>query len=67
MAILLLALGVAISNADWRQRIGEGGGKTTSSSVAVSISSVAGGGGSISVAVAECLRGGGEGWLSQSL
>ena len=45
----------------------KGGGETTSSSVAVSISSVAGGGGSISVAVAERLRGGGEGRLSQSL
>jgi len=42
--VVLLALGVAISNADWRERVGEGGGETSWSSVAVSISSPAGGG-----------------------
>ena len=39
----LLALGVAISNADWRERVGEAGGERSSSSLAVSISSPAGG------------------------
>jgi len=38
------ALGVAISNADWRERVGEEGGETSWSSVAVSISSPVGGG-----------------------
>jgi len=27
--VVLLALGVAISNADWREWVGEGGGETT--------------------------------------
>jgi len=65
--VVLLALGVAISNADWRERVGEGGGETTLSSVSVSISSPAGSGGTISVAAVERLRGGGDGRLSQSL
>jgi len=65
--VLLLALGVAISNADWRERVGEGGGESTVSSVPVSISLPAGGGGTTSVATVERLRGGGDGRLSQSL
>jgi len=65
--VVLLALGVAISNADWRERVGEGGGETTLSSVSVSISSPVRGRGMISVAAVERLRGGGDGWLSQSL
>jgi len=65
--VVLLALGVAISNANWSEGVGEGGGETTSLSVVVSISSVAGGGGTVSVAVTERLRGVGEGRLSQSL
>jgi len=64
---VLLALGVAISNADWRERVGEGGGETTLSSVSVSIWSPVGGGGMISVAAVERLRGSGDGRLSQSL
>ena len=42
--VVLLALGVAISNADWRERVVEGGGQMSWSSVAMSISSSAGGG-----------------------
>ena len=64
---MLLALGVAISNADWSERVGEGGGETTLSSVVVSISSPVGGGGTISVGAVERLRGGGDGRLSPSL
>jgi len=65
--VVLLALGVAISNADWRERVGEGGRETTRLSVSVSISSPDGGGRMISVAAVERLRGGGDGRLSQSL
>jgi len=65
--VVLLALGVAISNADWMEWVAEGGGETTLSSVSVSVSSPVGGRGVISVAVVERLRGGGDGWLSQSL
>jgi len=65
--VVLLALGVDISNANWRERVREGGGETTLSSVSVSISSPVGGGGMISVAAVERLRGGGAGQLSQSL
>jgi len=65
--VVLLALGVAISNADWRERVGEGGGEMSLSSASVSISSPVGGGGMTSVAAAERLRGGGVGRLSQSL
>jgi len=57
--VVLLALGVAISNADWRERVGEGGGEKPWSSVAVSISSPAGGGGTTSVVAVERLSGGG--------
>jgi len=64
---LLLAPGVAISNANWRERVGEGGGKTSRSSLAASISSPTGGGVTNSVATVERLRGGGDGRLSQSL
>jgi len=65
--LVILAVGVAILNADWRERVGEGGGEKSRSSVAISISSPLGGGGTISVATVERLRGGGDGWLSQSL
>ena len=65
--VVLLALGVAISNADWRERVGEGGGEWSWTSAAVSISSPAGGGGTSSAATAERLRVGGVGRLSQSL
>jgi len=65
--VVLLALGVAISNSDWREREGEGGGERTRSSVAVSISSPVGGGGTTSVATDERLRGGDDVRLSQSL
>jgi len=63
----LLAVGVAISNADWRERVGEGGGETSWSSVAVSISSPAGGGRMTSSAAVERLRGGGVRRELQSL
>jgi len=63
----LLALGVAIWNADWRERVGEAGGERSSSSLAVSISSPAGGGGTIVSATVERLRVGGDGRESQSL
>jgi len=43
----LLALGVAILNADRREQVGEAGGKRSCSSAAVSISSPNGGGGTI--------------------
>ena len=65
--VVLLALGVAISNADWRERVGEGGGEWSWTSAAVSISSPTGGGGTSSVATVERLRVGGTGRLSQSL
>jgi len=65
--VVLLALGVAISNPDWRERVGEGGGDTTSPSVAMSISWPADGGGGTSTAVVERLRVGGTGRLPQSL
>ena len=42
--VVLLALGVAIWNADWRERVGEAGGERSLWSVAVSISSLTGGG-----------------------
>jgi len=35
--VALLALGVAISNADWREWVGEGGGEWSWTSAAVSI------------------------------
>ena len=63
----LLALGLAISNADWRERVGEAGGERSSSSLAVSISSPTGGGGTIVSAAVERLRVGGDGRESQSL
>jgi len=63
----LLALGVAISNADWRERVGEAGGERSSSSTAVSIASPAGGGRTIVSAAVERLRVGGAGRVSQSL
>jgi len=65
--IELLALGVAISNADLRERVGEAGGERSSSSAAVSISSPTGGGGTIVSAAVERLRVGGDGRESQSL
>jgi len=43
--VVLLALGVAILDADWRERVGEAGGETSQSWVAVSISSRKGIGG----------------------
>jgi len=58
--VVLLALGVAISNADWRERVGEGGGETSWSSVAVSISSLVGRGRTTSSAAEERSRGGGR-------
>jgi len=51
--VVLLALGVAISNADWREWAGERGGETSWSSVAMSISSPVGGGGTTSAATVE--------------
>jgi len=65
--VVLRELGVAISNADWRERGGEGGGEMSLSSVPVSISSPDGGGGTTSVATVERPRGGGDGRLSQPL
>ena len=65
--VVLLALGVAISNAERRERDGEGGGERSRSLVAVSISSLVGGGGTTCVATDEGLRGGGDGRPSQSL
>ena len=64
---MLLALGVAISNADWREWVGEAGGERSLSSVAVSISSPMGGGRTIVSAAAEPLKVGGDGRDSQSL
>jgi len=63
----LLALGVAISNADWRERVGEAGGERSSSSAAMSIASPMGGGKVIVLSAAERLRAGGDGRESQSL
>jgi len=63
----LLALGVAISNADWRERVGEAGGERSSSSAAVSIASPVGGGGTIVSAAVKLLRACGDGRESQSL
>ena len=65
--VVLRALGVAISNADWRGREGEGGGEMSWSSAAVSISSPAGGGRTTSSAADEGLRGGGVRRESESL
>jgi len=65
--IVLLALGVAMSNADWRERVGEAGGERSFASVAVSISSPSGGGRTILSAAAERLRTGGDGRESQFL
>ena len=65
--VALRALGVAISNADWRERVGEAGGERTSSSAAVSIASPVGGGRTIVSAAVERLRVGGVGRESQSL
>jgi len=53
--VVLLALGVATSNTDWGERVGEGGGETSLSSVPVSISSPDSGGETTSVATAERL------------
>jgi len=61
----LLALGVAMSNADWRERVGEGGGERSSSSVAVSIASPTGGARTLSSAGVQRLRAGGDGRESQ--
>ena len=65
--VVLLALGVAILNADWRERVAEGGGETSWSSAAVSISSPAGGRRTTASAADERLRGAGAGPESQSL
>jgi len=65
--LVLLALRVGISNADWRERVGEAGVKRSLPSVAVSISSATGGGGTIVSAVVESQRVSGEGRDSQSL
>jgi len=65
--VVLLALGVAISNADWRERVGQAGRERSLSSVAVSISSPAGGGRTIVSAAAERARVGGDRRDSQSL
>ena len=65
--VKLLALGVAISNADWRERVGEAGGEGSSSSGAVSIVSPPPGGRTIVSAAAERLRVGGDRPESQSL
>ena len=51
----LLALGVAISNTDWRARVGEAGGEMSSLSASVSISSSVGGAGTIGSAAVERL------------
>ena len=64
---MLLALGIAISNADWREWVGEAGGEWLLLSVAVSISSPAGSGGTIVSAMVERLTAGGEGRDSQYL
>jgi len=63
----LLALGVALMNADWRERVGEAGGERSSSSAAVSIASLTGGGRTMVSAAVEHRRGGGVGRESQSL
>ena len=65
--VVLLALGVAISNADWRERVGEAGGARSFLSVAVSISSPTGGGRTIVSVTSERLRGGGDGRESRFL
>ena len=65
--VVFLALGVAISNADWRERVGEGGGERSWTSAAVSILSPTGGGGTSSAVTVERPRVGGTGRLSQSL
>jgi len=65
--VALVALGVAISNADRRERVGEGGGEMSRSSAAVTISSPAAGGRTTSSAADGHLRGGGVGRESQSL
>jgi len=65
--VVRLALGVAISNTDGRERVGEAGGERSFSSVAVSISSPEGGGRTIVSAAVERLRGGGDWRESQSL
>jgi len=65
--VVLLALGVAISNADWRERVGEAAGERSLSLVAVSISSPAGGGRTLVSAAAERLGVGRDGRDSQSL
>ena len=64
--VVLLALGVGISNADWRERVGEVGGERSLTSVAVSISSPAGGGRTIVSAAAKRTRLAGDGRDSQS-
>jgi len=63
----LLALGIAISNADWRERVGEAGGERSSSSAAVSIASPMGGGRTLASAAEESLTEGGDGRETQSL
>jgi len=65
--VVLLALGVAIPNADWRERVGEAGHERSLLSVAVSISSPTGSGRTIVSAAVKRLRVGREGWDSQSL
>jgi len=65
--VVLPALGVAISNANWRERVGEAGGERSLPWVAVAILSPTGGRGTIISAVVECMRVGGEGPDSQSL
>ena len=65
--VVLLALRVAISNAEWRERVGEAGGERSFPSAAVSISSSAGCWRTIVSAAAERLRGGGDARESQSL
>jgi len=56
-----------MTNADRRERVGEGGGETSRSSAAGSISSPAGGARTTSSAADECLGGCGDGQESQSL
>jgi len=65
--IVLLALGLAISMADWRERVGEAGGEWSAWAVAVSISSSTGGGRTIPSSAAERVRVGGDGRDTQSL
>jgi len=63
----LLALGVAILNADWKERVGEARGERSSLSAAVSIASPTGGGRTIASATVERRRVGGDARETQSL